>query len=453
MRRRSIAGPVILILVGVLFLLYNLRPDFPISDLIAVYWPFLLILWGVIRVAEVLTAHLQGRPQRRGFSGGEVALIVLICLVGSAIYSAHRHGFHFGVRGLEMFGESYDYPVAAQQAVPPGVRRVVFENLRGNLRITGTDSAAVGITGHKSIRSLNRGDADRADRNTPIEIVTEGDALVVRTNQARASEGQRASADLEAAIPRGLSVEMRGRTGDYDVSDVGGDVTVDCERADVRLARIGGNARVDLRHSNLVRAVDVKGNVDLQGRGSDVELEKVAGQVTVSGSYSGTLDFKELAKPLHFESQNTDLKVEAVPGEISMDLAGFTARNVVGPMHLSTRTRDVKIEDFTSALDLETERGDIELVPTRLPLPKIEARSRYGKIELTLPANATFQLQASTNRGEVVNDFGPPIEKATEGRAASLTGAVGQGPNIRLTTQRGSVAVRKAGVGSAQAQL
>ena len=130
---------------------------------------------------------------------------------------------------------------------------------------------------------------------------------------------------------------------------------VNCDRADVRLARIGGNARVDLRRSEVFRAAEVKGNLDLQGRGRDVELENIAGQVTISGSYSGTLAFKNLAKPLHFESQNTDLKVEALPGELSIDLGGVNARNVIGPMRVVTNTRDVKIEDFSNALDLESE--------------------------------------------------------------------------------------------------
>lgn len=452
MRHRSIAGPLILILIGGLFLLYNLRPELPIADLISLYWPFLLIAWGLIRLVEVVVSFSRATPMRRVFSGGEIWLVVLICLFGSAMFAAHRHGFRFGVRGMEMFGEAYDYPVNARKDVG-AVRRVVFENLRGNVRVSGADAPEIRITGHKSIRALRRADADAADRNSAVDIVAEGDTVVVRTNQERVSENQRISTDLDAAVPRGVSVELRGRFGDYDLSDLAGNVEISSDRADVRLVRIGGDARVDLRRSDIVRMAEVKGNVDLQGRGNEVELENIAGQVTISGSYGGTMAFKNLAKPLHFESSNTDLRVEALPGQISMDLAEFAARNVVGPMRLVTKTRDVKIENFTNALDLETERGDIELLPTRLPLAKIEARSRSGKIELTLPAQAAFQLQASTDHGEAVNDFGPPIQKQTEGRSASLKGTVGAGPVIHLSTQRGSIAVRKAGVGTAEAQL
>ena len=190
----------------------------------------------------------------------------------------------------------------------------------------------------------------------------------------------------------------------------------------------------------------MKGNLDLEGRGSDVQLENIAGQVTINGSYGGTLNFKNLAKPLHFESPNTDLRVEALPGQISMDLGEFTAKNLVGPIHLKTKTKDVKIEDFTDSLELETERGDIAIEPGRLPLGKIDAKSRSGKIELALPEKASFQLMATAERGEATNDFGPAIQKQTEGRASSLKGGTGKGAEISISTERGSVLVRKAGV-------
>ncbi len=444
MRRRSLAAPILLILVGGFFLLYNLRPQIPLLELFSVYWPFLLIAWGLLRLAEVLVAAARSEPQSASFSGGEVVLAILICLVGSGMFAAHRHGFRFQVHSLEMFGEQYDYPVSGQKTIG-AVKRIVFENSRGNLRITGTEGQDIRVTGHKSIRAFNRSDADQANQETPLEFVEQGDQILVRTNQERVSRNQRVSSDLEITVPRGVGVTASGNSGDLDVSDVDQSVELSSDRADVRVNRIGGTVRVDLRRSDLIRVIDVKGSVEVQGRGTDVDLENVAGQVTLNGSYSGNLEFKNLAKPLHFESQNTDLRVERLPGEISMDLSDFTARNLVGPVRLVTKSRDVKIEDFTESLELETERGDIDLQPSRLPLPKITARSRAGRIELALPDKATFQLEATAERGEAMNDFGPALNKETDGRAATLKGKVGQGAAILLVTERGSVTVRKAG--------
>ncbi len=53
MRPRSITGPLILVIIGVLFLLNNLGHDIPFWRYLSDYWPFLLIGLGVIRLAEV----------------------------------------------------------------------------------------------------------------------------------------------------------------------------------------------------------------------------------------------------------------------------------------------------------------------------------------------------------------------------------------------------------------
>ena len=119
--------------------------------------------------------------------------------------------------------------------------------------------------------------------------------------------------------------------------------------------------------------------MDIEGQGSDVSLENIQGQVTINGAYTGTLDFKNLAQPLQFEGmRNTELHVEAVPGHISMDMGQFNGAGLVGPVRLITRSRDIKIADFSKSLALETERGDIELQPS-LPVPPIEARSGIGE--------------------------------------------------------------------------
>jgi hypothetical protein len=64
---------------------------------------------------------------------------------------------------------------------------------------------------------------------------------------------------------------------------------------------------------------------------------------------------------------------------------------------------------------------------------------------LLLPEKAAFQLEATAERGDAVNDFGPQIRKQSEGRSATLKGKVGDGPIIKLTANRGWIPVRKEG--------
>ena len=157
--RRSLTGPLILILIGVAFLTRNLWQEVPLFQLVAQYWPFLLIAWGVLRLLEVLLEAARSKPlPTGGLSGGEVALIVLLCVIGSGMYAADRHGMHFapfGTVGLEMFGEEYDYRTSSEKTAK-GTVHVVFENLRGNVRVNGTDDSAIKVDEHKMIRRLQQ---------------------------------------------------------------------------------------------------------------------------------------------------------------------------------------------------------------------------------------------------------------------------------------------------------
>ena len=61
-RRRSFAGPVVLIVMGIVFLLGNMGVlTWNVLGLwFAHYWPMLLILWGVIKLVEYYTARNAG---------------------------------------------------------------------------------------------------------------------------------------------------------------------------------------------------------------------------------------------------------------------------------------------------------------------------------------------------------------------------------------------------------
>src|SRR5438094_210042 len=111
MRRRSFTGPLLVLLIGALLLWRNLHPDTPLFDIAARYWPFVLIGWGFLRLIEVTAFRKYGFPS---FTGGEVVLIVLICIAGSAVWEAHEHGVRMvPFRGFEILGEQYEYPITA----------------------------------------------------------------------------------------------------------------------------------------------------------------------------------------------------------------------------------------------------------------------------------------------------------------------------------------------------
>lgn len=456
MRRGSLIGPLLIIMVGVWFLVSSLRPDLPMLDLAARFWPFLLIGWGFLRTIEILVWAVRGRPlPYAGVSGGEWTLIILICLIGSGLYTVNRYRpwRNLGVitsNRIEIFGHEYDYAVEEQTAPVPKGARVLVENLRGPVRVTGADVEHVRVSGRKTIRALKDADAEKAQKQTPIEISVQANRVVVRTNQDRLTGDERISTELEVTVPRTAAVEIRGRNGDVEISDVAGPVEVSSDSASVQLQNIGAQVRLDLGRSNLVRAAGIKGGVEMKAsRGRDIELDTIGGEVTINGSYSGDLRFRECARAIRFQSGQTDLRVEGLPGEIRLNLGELSGANLTGPIRFtSSRSRDVRLEQFTHSLELKLDRGDIMLRPSTQPLPRIDARARVGQIELLLPESAGFVLRAATDRGDLNNDYGPVLKTQFENErhphaGGAIVGSVGQGPSITLSTGRGAVTVRK----------
>ena len=443
MRPRSVTGPLILVVIGVIFLLNNLGHELPLWSWFTDYWPVLLIVMGVVGLVEVLwhVSRNSAIPPRP-LAGGAWFWIIVLML---AVWGSNRSGFHFGrmTNGVSILGTDFEYDV---NAVSPaqGVSRVVLENIHGNLSLKGEETGDVKVSGRKTVRAFSKSEADRGNEQSQVHMERQGDLLIVRAEEPKTGRMLSISTDLDISIPSGVSVEARGRNGDLTVEDVKGSVDVTSGRGDVRLNNIGKDVKIDSSRTGLVRATSVKGSLDLQGRGSEVQIEKIDGQVTINGEYSGTLEFRELAKPLHFTSSRSDLRVEQIPGSITLDLSEMKMNNVVGPVRFQTGSRDVQVTDVTNSLEMTLDRGDVQVTQTKTPLPKMEIRTRNGDLTLTAPEKSSFELDGRTGQGVASNEFGAGVEGASEGRGATLKGrAGGGGAKIILNTDRGSVTIRK----------
>ena len=164
--------------------------------------------------------------------------------------------------------------------------------------------------------------------------------------------------------------------------------------------------------------------------------------MTINGLVQA-LEFRGLGKPLHVTSDHLELRAEQIPGSVTMDLSNLRLDNVVGPVKFGARTRDVDANDVTNSLELKIDRGDIQVSASKLPLAKMDMHSGNGDITLALPGKADFDLDGRVGAGEVENEFGSPLETRKEGRATTVKGRVGNGPQLTAVTDRGTLSIKK----------
>lgn len=457
MKRGSLVTPLLLIGIGALFLARNVMPELPLLDYLAQYWPFLLILWGTLRLLEIAVWAVRGQPlPYYGVSGGEWILVVFLCMFGVSLHAVRgfttwlpRAGIEWG--SWEVFGDSYEYPVSVE-ASTTAAPRIVLEGFRGNARFIGGDASIVKVTGHHTIRSMDQTTADRASSDTRIEVVTQDTQVVIRQIAPPSAEfgknrapSRRISADIDVAIPRGATLVVKGRDGAFDVSALEGEVEVTAENSSVRFENIGKEVRLDLTGANTVRAVDLKAGLEIKGRGNDIDLEKIAGQVTITGSWGGLIQLRNLAKPIRWDGPQTDFTAQGLPGEMRMTIGDLTATRLTGPVRIESQNKDITLTDVTGATTVSINRGDVRITATALPLSDTNVRVEGGNVELSLPEKAKFNLNAVTDKGEAYSDYGEGVSQDSNGRRGNVIRSNGGGPTLDIHVNRGDITLRSNG--------
>ncbi len=449
-RRRSVAGPIVLIVLGVLFLLGNLGylSWGRLGYLFARYWPVMIILWGLIKLAEHYDAQRRGyRPRGLGF-GGIMFLIFLVMLGLGASSAWHYRGalsdefFQIDDHpGFLLFGTPYNYTDELQQAFPAGASlRVVSD--RGEVRLVPWDENNIKVSVQKKVIADSQSEADKVNAATKPTITVAGDQVTVNANTSGASGNHRVDTNLEIFLPRKAAAEIATARGTVAVHDRTGDLKISNSHGDVEVGGIQGNVSINLRGGS-VRAENVRGDFSLNGRVSDVNVENLQGSVRLTGDFFGTTRLAKIANSVHFQSSRTDMEIAKLDGELVLESGDLRASSLAGPTRVITRSKDIRLDNFTGNVHIEDNNSDIELTPGKLPLGNIQITNRRGRIQLVLPANAAFQLDAHATRGEISSDFaGVDVENRTHDSKA--TGSVGSGgPQIHLSTERGDIEIRK----------
>ena len=449
-RRRSLAGPVILILFGVLFLLKNLGMHVPVFTIFARWWPVLLILAGLVKIMENVQAQRNGEPGTR-LGGGTVFLLVMLCIFGSAASVAymHREDINWGeVRDeiqldddfMHMFGNTYTYDGEIQQVVAPNTNLKVVSD-RGSVTVTAWDQPDIKAVWHKRLFASGQSQADSTNSNTNPQFNVAGNVITLNANtQAAGAKG--ISTDIEIYAPKKLAVEISGHRGDVLVNSREGDVKIDLGRGDVTTEDVTGNVNADVRRGG-IHADRISGNLTVTGRLQDVTLNEVQGSASVTGDIFGDLHISKLAKGVKVSTSRTTVEFPKLDGEMTMDSGQLQIDQANGPLVISTRAKDLRLDSIAGDVRVNNDAGEITLdTGGRLPLGNIEIFGRHGDVHLHLPAKAQFAIQASTRHGEVTSDFGELQVNNPDHGNSVISGRIGKGgPQITVNTDSGDVSV------------
>jgi len=269
----------------------------------------------------------------------------------------------------------------------------------------------------------------------------DGNNVTVNANTAGAGKGG-VQSDLQIYLPKKAGVDISTRHGDITVHDRAGDVKTSSSHGDMTVESVTGNVTLD-SHRGSLHVNDITGDVTVAGTVDDSNIANVSGNLNLSGDFFGEMNLAKIGKGVTFRSSRTDMEFGKLDGDLTMESGDLRAKSLFGPVRLVTRSKDIHLDEVNGDIRLENSNGTVEVHISK-PLGKIEITNTKGDVRLELPAQASFQVEASTRSGDINNDFGLKVDSSNGSSRA--TGSVGSGgPMLQISNEYGNVEIRKAG--------
>jgi len=456
LRRRSFAGPIVLIILGVVFLLGNLHllSWEHLGTLFAHYWPLLLILWGVIKLVEYQQAQRDGVPAR-GIGGGGVFLVVCIVFFGLMATQATR--FHWDElrdnlniddNDLDnIFGETFNFDDHLEQEIPPTVTSLRVNNDHGAVRVSVANDNKITVAVRKRIGAEGQSDADKYNAGTKPAITSTGSLLTLDA-RTQAAGDHSVQTDLDISIPRKMALQVTSRRGEVSVTGRDGELQISNQHGDVSVEDITGNVKLNLEKSS-AKVEKIAGDVHIDGRLNEVSVTDVKGAAQFDGEFQESVKLARISKSVTFKSSRTDLEFSSIDGDLDLDSDDLHADQITGPVRLTTRSKQIRLENVSGDVRVQDENGGIEV--SMRSLGNVQIDSRNGDINLSLPDKAGFHLDARTRDGEIQSDF-PELKIDNNDHEAKATGSVGNGSShIVLNNEHDGIEIHKASAKAAPA--
>ena len=455
-RRRSFAGPLVLIILGLVFLLGNLHliSWMRLGTLFAHYWPLLLILWGIIKFVEYQQAQREGLPAR-GIGFGGVCLVIFIVVFGLMATQASRvhweqfrDNINIDDSDLDnIFGETFNYDDHLEQAVPPTTTTLRVNNDHGAVRVTPSDDNKITVTVRKKVGADSQSDADKYNAGTKPLITSTGTLLTLDA-RTQAAGNHSLQSDLDISIPRKMALQITSRHGEVSVTGRDGQVEINNQHGEVSVEDVTGNVALTIERSS-AKVEQITGDVHIDGRLNEVSVTDIKGAAQFDGEFQESVKLARISKGVAFKSSRTDLEFSRLDGDLDLDSDDLHADQLAGPLHLSTRSKQIRLDEVSGDVRVQDENGGIEV--SMRSLGNVQIDSRNGDIHLSVPDKAGFHVDAHTRDGEIQSDF-PELKIDNGEREAKAAGTVGNAAShIVLNNEHDGIEIRKTSAKAAPA--
>ena len=404
----------------------------------------LVLEWGFDKATES-----NDRPYiRRGAGGGVFLLLLVLGVTGAIVHGVRHHETIMRDLSItpdnfaEFIGDKHEREQTIDQAFPAGTS-LSIDNPHGDVTVLGrSGDNQIHIVAAKEIYSESDSDADaKADQLSPNLRMTDGRLSISVPWKAGAT------VDLTVTVPDFGQTTVNAGHGDVHITEMKSSVNVTANDGDVDINNVEGGVTARINHrDSTFSANTITGDVSMKGNADDLNLAGITGTVTLEGDFYGDTHLEHISGPTAFRTSRTTFSFAKLDGTVDITPeAELTGNGIVGPTTLTTRSRNITLQQMAGDVTVTDSNGTVDL--TSVTLGDLAVNNRSGAVTVTVPAGSGFRVDATTTEGEISNDFGLSPEES--GSRNNVHATVGTGrARISVATTHGDLAIRK-GEGSA----
>jgi len=321
-------------------------------------------------------------------------LLTVVALVTVAILFSNVDGVHASeARGQFDRNFNVSGPVSLN-----------VENGSGSVNVRRGGSGSVSI--HAEIHANNwfggasENDVKQVEQDPPVKQ----DGNNIRIYKLEGSINRHLSINYEISVPEETMVDSHTGSGSQTVEMIKGPVKASTGSGSIRVRQIASES-------------------DVQTGSGSIEINDINGRVTAKTG-SGSINGEGIRGAFHGETGSGHMEVRlTAPGEVYA---------TTGSGHLEISGVDGK---------LYAHSGSGHLGVTGTPRESWEVHSGSGGVDLHVPPNAGFDIDAHAGSGSV-NVEGPITMESSMSNRHEVRGKVrGGGPRIEATTGSGSITI------------
>jgi DUF4097 and DUF4098 domain-containing protein YvlB len=274
---------------------------------------------------------------------------------------------------------------------------LMLSNISGNIQIVPGSATSIEVEALTHAWGQNAEAAKQRLADAVIETYASGNRVEVRVEHGQRRDARGVDVEFNVKVPGDASVDLRTVSGDVRVTNVKGELRVQA----------------------------ISGNVVLEGTAKIGVVKTVSGDLTINNGGSD--------QQISLSTVNGDLQVQTL-----------TARAI----DLDTINGDVRIAGWSGdRAHIRSLDGDLDVQASLAKGGRYEIESHSGNINLSLPEQPGFELEANTFNGRIRIDFPirseGPIRDSDRG-PRSVRGTYGDASSsLRLQTFNGNLTVTR----------